>query len=281
MHFLLCLLLMLPLPSGNGAQKKALDVPYLPTPQKVVNEMLRLAELQPGEVLYDLGCGDGRIIITAARLYGVRGVGVDIDPKRIQECRKNAANAEVEKLVTFLEQDLFATDLRGADVVTLYLLNAINLKLRPKLLQALKPGTRIISHRFSMNEWRPDKTSKVWDRGSVHEVYYWVIPADVTGKWEMTIAGNTSDSQYMLKMEQMFQYVNGTISQGKNQKPLLDTNLSGSQLKFTVNMIGNHASGALVFSGQVQGDEINGRIQTKNGETKDSWRAVRKKIFPR
>ena len=238
--------------------------------------MLRLADIKSGEVLYDLGCGDGRIIITAARLYGIHGVGVDIDPQRIQECRKNAANAEVENLVTFLEQDLFATDLREANIVTLYLLNTVNLKLRPKLLQELEPGTRIISHRFSMNEWRADKTSKVWDRGDVHEVYYWVIPADVTGVWEMTISGNSHNPPYTLIMEQMFQYVNGTITQGKSQKPLKDTKLSGAQLEFTVNMIGNQAAGTLVFSGQVIGDEISGHITTNGGEIKDTWKAVRK-----
>jgi SAM-dependent methyltransferase len=277
MHILLCLLLLLP--STSSVQKK-LDVPYLPTPHTVVNEMLRLAEFQPEDVLYDLGCGDGRIVIAAARLYGIHCVGVDIDPKRIQECRKNAANADVEEYVTFLEQDLFETDLRAANVVTLYLLNAINLKLRPKLLQELKPGTRIISHRFSMNEWRPDKTSKVYDRGSTHEVFYWVIPADVTGVWEMTILSNSHNPTYLLKMEQLFQYVNGTITQGKSQKPLLDTRLSGAQLEFTVNMIGNQAAGALVFSGQVLGNEITGRIKTKDGKSKNTWKAVRKGKYP-
>ena len=157
-------------------QKKKLDVPYVPTPQSVVDAMLKLAAVTKNDVLYDLGCGDGRIVITAAKNNGARGVGVDIDPERIKEANANAQKAGVSERVKFLEQDLFQTDFKEASVVTLYLLPDINLKLRPKLQSELKPGTRIVSHAFDMCDWQPDKTENVDGR----TIYLWTIPAKKT-----------------------------------------------------------------------------------------------------
>jgi SAM-dependent methyltransferase len=148
------------------------DVPYVPTPQEVVDEMLKMAAVGKNDVIYDLGCGDGRIVITAAQKYGARGVGIDIDPQRIAESNANAQKAGVTDRVKFMEQDLFTADFKQATVVTLYLLPAVNLKLRPKLLAELKPGTRIVSHAFDMGDWKPDKTSVVDGR----TIYYWVVP---------------------------------------------------------------------------------------------------------
>ena len=148
------------------------DVIFVPTPQEVVEDMLRLANVKRGDVLYDLGSGDGRIPVTAAKLYGVRAVGIDIDPERIQEARDNARKAGVSERVEFRQEDLFKADFRDATVVTMYLLSAVNLRLRPKLLAELKPGTRIVSHAFNMGDWKPDATYKV---GS-STVYYWVVP---------------------------------------------------------------------------------------------------------
>ena len=159
-------------------EQKNLDVPYVPTPQAVVDEMLRIAAVTKGDVVYDLGSGDGRIIITAAKKYGVRGVGVDIDPDRIKEANANAAQAGVTDRVKFVEQDLFQTDLKEASVVTLYLLPAINLKLRPKLWRELKPGTRVVSHSFDMGDWKPEKTVQIEGR----TIYYWVITKDAAPK---------------------------------------------------------------------------------------------------
>lgn len=149
-----------------------LDVPYVPTPPEVVNRMLQMASVTKNDVLYDLGSGDGRIVITAARKYGTRGVGIDIDPDRIQEANRNAQRANVTDRVQFRQQDLFKADFKEATVVTLYLLPSINLKLRPKLLSELKPGTRIVSHQFDMGDWKPQKTVQVGDR----TIYYWVVP---------------------------------------------------------------------------------------------------------
>lgn len=148
------------------------DVVYVPTPQHVVDQMLELADVRSGDVLYDLGSGDGRIPITAARKYGIRAVGIDIDPERIAEARENARKAGVEKLVTFRQADLFTSDIGEASVVTLYLLESLNEKLRPKLLAELEPGTRIVSHAFRMGDWQPEVARDA--QGS--EIFLWRVP---------------------------------------------------------------------------------------------------------
>ena len=158
------------------------DVPYVPTTEKAVKAMLKLADVKKTDVVYDLGCGDGRIVIAAAKEYGARGVGIDINPERIQEARENARKAGVEKLVRFEENDLFDADIHEASVVTLFLLNSVNLKLRPKLLRDLKPGTRIVSNTFHMDDWKPDKEETLdYDRDDPssflsHKFFLWIIP---------------------------------------------------------------------------------------------------------
>src|ERR1700681_2421592 len=133
------------------------DVPYVPTTDAAVQEMLKLANVTKADVVYDLGCGDGRLVITAAKNYGARGVGIDINPERIREAKENAKKDGVENLVRFEENDLFQADIHEASVVTLFLLNSVNLRLRPKLLQDLKPGTRIVSNTFDMGDWKRTK----------------------------------------------------------------------------------------------------------------------------
>ncbi len=152
------------------------DVVYVPTPQEVVDEMLTLAKVTKNDVIYDLGSGDGRIPITAAQKYGARGIGIDINPERIQEARENAQKAGVTKLVEFRQQDLFKTDISKATVVTLYLLPELNVKLRPELFRQLKPGTRIVSHDFDMGDWKPERVVQT-EEGST--IYYWVIPKEI------------------------------------------------------------------------------------------------------
>lgn len=158
--------------SSIQAQQRQPDVPYVPTPQTVVDRMLTIANVNKNDVLYDLGSGDGRIVITAAQKYGTRGVGIDINPERIKEANNNARQAGVTDDVEFRQQDLFQTDLSEATVVTLYLLPEVNLRLRPKLLKELKPGTRIVSHAFDMGDWQPERVEQV--DGST--IYYWVVP---------------------------------------------------------------------------------------------------------
>jgi ribosomal protein L11 methylase PrmA len=149
------------------------DVIFVPTPHEVVDDMLRLANVRKGDVLYDLGSGDGRIAIAAAKKYGVKAVGIDIDPDRIREATDNAKKAGVGHLVQFRQEDLFKADFKEATVITLYLLPDLNVKLRPRLWEELKPGTRIVSHQFDMGTWKPEK--RLESNGRV--VYFWTIPA--------------------------------------------------------------------------------------------------------
>jgi ribosomal protein L11 methylase PrmA len=165
-----------PLPLLAQAQKQPAtqypDVIFVPTPQEVVEDMLRLANVQKGDVLYDLGSGDGRIAITAARKYGIKATGIDIDPERIREANENAKKAGVTNLVQFRQENLFSADFRDATVITLYLLPDLNVKLRPKLWNELKPGTRIVSHQFEMGAWKPEKRLESNGR----TIYFWTVP---------------------------------------------------------------------------------------------------------
>jgi SAM-dependent methyltransferase len=153
-----------------------IDVVWVPSSPEVIRAMLDVAKVGPGDVVYDLGCGEGEIVIAAAARHGARGVGVDIDPERIANARLNAARAGVTDRVTFIEQDLFATDVSAATVVTLYLGPDLNRRLRPKLQRELRPGTRIVSHDFSMGDWTPERTVSV-PQAPGHQVLLWRIPA--------------------------------------------------------------------------------------------------------
>ncbi len=150
-----------------------LDVPYVPSPNLVVDGMLKMAGVKAGDTVYDLGCGDGRIVIAAAKDYGAKGVGVDINPERVQEARQNAKKANVDDKVKFEENDLFKAAIGDATVVTLYLLPDVNQRLRPKLLKELKPGTRIVSHSFDMGDWKPEREELIDGR----HIYLWTVPA--------------------------------------------------------------------------------------------------------
>lgn len=153
---------------------RALDVPYVPTPQPVVEKMLDMAQVRPGDVVYDLGCGDGRIVVTAAKKRGARGVGIDLNPQRIAEAKANAEKAKVSDKVNFVVGDLYKADFSEASVVTLYLLPSVNRELRPQLWKQLKEGTRVVSHAFDMgDEWPPEKVEKVGNT----TIYYWTVTA--------------------------------------------------------------------------------------------------------
>ena len=160
--------------TGAYAQQPDLDVPYVPTKQEVVEEMLKIAGVKAGDVVYDLGCGDGRIVITAAKEFGATGIGVDLNPQRIKEANENAKAAGVTDKVRFVEGNLFDFDFSEASVVTLYLLPSVNLKLRPKLLEELKPGSRIVSHDFDMGDWEAEKVVEVGN----DTIYFWTVPGN-------------------------------------------------------------------------------------------------------
>ena len=162
--------------TGCSTPGVKLDAPYVVTPYPVVDEMLRLAQVRPGDMVYDLGCGDGRIVIAAAERFGARGVGVDIDPRRIEEAQAAARRAGVAERVRFAVQDLFQTDFSPASVVTLYLFPEMNTRLKPKFLGELKPGARIVSHQFGIAGWAPDDSANVRVGDDLHQVFLWLVP---------------------------------------------------------------------------------------------------------
>jgi hypothetical protein len=167
-------------PASTGKPlERAPDVVYVPTPEVVVEKMLELANVKKDDVLYDLGSGDGRLVIAAAQKFGTQGVGVEIRPDLIQVANQNAQKLGVSDRVQFLQQDLFKTDISKATVVTLYLLPHLNLKLRPMLLRELKPGSRIVSHDFNMGDWKPEQVVQVQGPNRMHTIYYWVVPQEV------------------------------------------------------------------------------------------------------
>jgi hypothetical protein len=222
-------------------------VPYVATPVPTVERMLKLASVGPGDTIYDLGSGDGRLVITAVQQFAAsKGVGVDIDPRRIEESRDNAKLAGVADRVTFVEGDLFKFDFREADVLTLYLLPRINLKLRPRILAWLEPGSRVVSHGFSMKDWQPDVRDG--------DIMLWIVPADVEGTW----TGQAGGKSYRLTLSQTFQHVTGTLAVSGRNTALKDVRLKGREFAFTVPA----GDGRLPirFEGRAEGAEIEGRL---------------------
>lgn len=259
-------------------QEKPLDVPYVPSKPEVVQAMLRMAKVTKDDLLYDLGCGDGRIVITAAQLYGTRGVGIDIDPERIKESRENAAKANVGPLVKFLEQDLFKSDVHEATVVSLYLLTSVNLRLRPILLAQLRPGTRIVSHNYAMDTWKPDDSEVVMVNDISHNVYFWVVPANVSGSWGGAWSEGGKKTAFGLDLEQHFQWPSGTLRLGEADMTLSDIRLAGDAFDFTAAAEGVSTGPTLVFSGRASGNEMQGTVTIKAPDgrsSKGTWKAKR------
>lgn len=216
--------------------------------------MLRFAGVTADDVVYDLGCGDGRIVVAAAKHCGARGVGVDIDPMRITECRENAARARVGARVRFLCQSFFDTDIRDATVLMLYLLPSINIKLRPKLLSDLRPGTRIIANQFEIGDWQPDMAADAHHR----ILRQWIVPAWVTGDWRC-LANDPVAGRYhvTLHLQRRFQRVTGTARIGRAQIPIANGRLFGDRLTFK--LIDWKQGGATKwFSAHVEGRQMRG-----------------------
>ncbi|MFO7732221.1 MAG: class I SAM-dependent methyltransferase [Candidatus Aminicenantes bacterium] len=257
---------------------KGYDVPYVPTPVEVVDEMLRLVDIKPGDLLYDLGCGDGRIVVAAAKRFGIKAVGIDIDPVRISESNQNAIEAGVTDKVRFIEGDLFETDFRDASVITMYLLTSVNLRLRPKLLAELRPGTRLVSHSFDMGEWEPDNTSVVkTSYDDERHVYFWVVPANVTGRWEWSVMEGTRSRRYTLQVSQKFQEVSGAVTSGDWQLAISDIRLAGDRITFRLDAESEGKMTSFLYEGKAQGNMINGTArQVGNPRAAEfKWKAVR------
>jgi SAM-dependent methyltransferase len=256
-------------PSASAFQQKHLDVPYVPTKYPVVDEMLRMAGVQKGDIVYDLGCGDGRIVVTAAQRYGAKGIGFDIDPERIAESKENATKAGVTGLVTFHEQDLFTADFREASVMTLYLLTSVNLKLRPKLLRELRPGTRVVSHNFGMGEWKPDQSSSVDVEDISHEVYLWIIPANVSGAWTWTMDKPAVKAE--MQLDQVFQFPTGKAAVGGKIAEVKDLTLKGDKIRLILELPYKEKIVSMVFEGKTDGQAINGTIKFQSGGQDVVW----------
>lgn len=213
--------------AAQDGPPRPLDVPYVPTPQNVVDAMLKISGVSRRDFLIDLGSGDGRIPITAATRFGTRGFGVDLNPVRVREAKENAAKSDVTKLVTFVQGDLFETDLSKATVISMYLLPSVNLKLRPFVLN-LKPGTRIVSHDFDMGDWKADKVEKI----DYKTVYFWIIPAKVAGSYEVKAGRET----FPLKIEQKYQDITGSAKIDGKDVPIANGKLVGANLSFELKM---------------------------------------------
>lgn len=258
--------------NADGQGKIKLDVPYEPSSEDVVEVMLQIAQVSKKDFVYDLGCGDGRIVIRAAQKVGARGVGVDLDPERIKESLENARKANVIDRVQFFQEDLFQTEIGKATVVMLYLWPEVNLKLRPKLFRELKPGTRVVSHSHDMGTWEADQTV-IASNG--HRVHFWVLPANVTGVWEWEMPGEKK--RYVLKLSQQFQKVSGTLQIGSDGVSVNNLKLRGDRLEFTVERSFHGQTEKVDFIGRVQGHLLEGtigKIATGPQEPR-KWKATR------
>jgi hypothetical protein len=249
-----------PRPQDNGFNPAAfvgpapkLDAPYVASSGEVVDAMLGLAGLRPDDYVIDLGSGDGRILIAAARSNGAHGLGVDIDPARIAEADANARAAGVTGLVSFRREDLFQTPLAQADILTLYLTQEVNLRLRPRILAQMRPGTRVVSNEFNMGDWRWDQRRRV----GAANIYLWIVPARVAGNWTLT----QNDRSVPLVLEQQYQQVTGTAGEARVEQG----RLTGADIRFIANL----GEGRRVFEGRVSGDTI------APTDANAGWRAVR------
>ena len=233
------------------------DVIWVPTPQSLVDKMLDIAKLTPKDYLIDLGSGDGRTVITAAK-RGARALGIEYNPDMVEVSKRNAEKAGVAGKAGFVKADLFESDFSQATVITMFLLPSINLKLRPKILD-LKPGTRIVSNTFTMGEWEADETASVSDEkaGTWRTALLWIVPAKVEGTWQ--------SPQGELALKQDFQMVSGTVKSGANTVPIANGKLRGDQISFN--------AGDAAYSGRVTGNEIKGTI--KSGNNSSAWSASR------
>ena len=273
--------LLLALPAGAPAaeQHPHASVPFVPTPPAVVDAMLDLARVRPEDFVIDLGSGDGRIIIAAAKKYGARGFGVEVDQDLVVEARREARRQGVEERAQFVVENLFLTTLDRATVLTMYLYHRMMLQLRPRLFEQLKPGTRIVSHDFDMEPWKPDGhvTVPVPDKPygpPSSEVYLWIIPANAAGTWQWRFGAGAAAADYDVALSQNFQVLEGKATVGGRPGRLENGRMRGDEIRF---MLTAELDGRTVrheFGGRVSGDEISGKARLAGGGELD-WKATR------
>jgi hypothetical protein len=281
------LLVALLAPSALRGQEKDLDTPYVQTPQVVVDKMLELAKVGPDDYVIDLGSGDGRMVITAARKYGASGFGVDLDRRLVELANRNAAKAGVAKRAVFYERNLFETDVSPATVMSIYLLPDVNLAIRARLLATLRPGTRIVSHDYNMGEWPPDfqlemdAPGKTVGIGQRSKVFYWMVPGRAAGKWRWQVKREGGADDYELSLNQNFQKLSGTLAMNGRPAKLENPTLSGEKITLTA-VVGEGAAAARYeFSGRIFNHAIDGTARGgRNGQGPElAWSATRTQIW--
>lgn len=256
--------------AANIAPPGEVPTPYLPSTQVAVEEMLRLANVQPSDLVVDLGSGDGRIPITAATHFGARGFGVDIDAKLVDEANENARKAGVADRVRFVRQDVFETDIKEATVVTLYLLTGLVNRLKPKLMNELRPGTRIIAHDFGFQDWTPDRSVNI-----SKNYFLYVVPAKVGGSWRLEATVGEAQHTYDIDLKQDHQKIRGgaRVNSGGGFLPLFEPHLEGDRIRFVLVDEGR----AHHFEGRVHAGYMEGTVTAGigSGMVKRTWRAER------
>lgn len=263
------------------------DTPYVQTPQNVVDKMLEVAKVGPRDYVIDLGSGDGRMVITAARKYGAHGFGVDLDRRLVALANKLAAKAGVASRAVFYERDLYDTDVSPATVLTIYLLPEVNLMVRPKLLATLKPGTRVVSHDYDMGDWPPDEQmvldapDKPVGRDKKSKVFYWVVPANASGKWRWQLVIDGKPQEFVLMLDQNFQKIAGTLSVAGREVKIENAKLVGEQISFATTLESNGARLRCEFSGRIINNAIEGqgRIMHDQSGQRLAWNATRTEIW--
>jgi len=241
------------------------DVIWIPTPDALVEHMLKMARVGPRDFVIDLGSGDGRTVIVAAEKFRARGLGIEYNPNMVALSKRNAERAGVADKVQFVEADIFESDFSHATVIMMYLLPSLNLELRPRILE-LQPGTRVVSHSFDMDDWRPD--DKITVEG--HNAYLWIVPADVAGDWSLTVPTEAGKETWTLSLEQDFQELSGRVHIGRRSFRLLDTELEGTLFRFHFFDARNNRRDVL---GRAFPDRLEGTLTRPDG-TSVTWNAV-------
>jgi SAM-dependent methyltransferase len=274
-----CIVLVCLLVCGTGAAtEERTGGPFVPTPQAVVDEMLKLANVRKGDYVVDLGSGDGRIVLTAARRFQARGMGVEIDGELVDQSNAAAQREGLDRLVRFEQRDVLQTPLGEASVLTLYLLPNMMSALRSKILSEMKPGARVVSHDFEFGDWEPERKLTVdapdkYGAGNqlTSNIMLWVVPARVEGAWQIAFAGGM-EKPYTVTLRQKFQHVEGAAQQDGKRVELKSAKLEGKRIRFVLQGAAPRAA-AREFQGTVEGDQIRGEVTLAQGVA--HWTATR------